>query len=523
MAPRAANLTGLRLTQFAWSYRFNLRWSIGSGRAFVPSIMGDTLRAPHKTPSLPPRPSSSRAPSIERLKILDAGHWHVPMVGRPSARLIAIRGRAGTGKSTIAANLAIAMANLRSRVVLIDLDLENPVQHKMLGINNRITGLRALLEDEIDTLEQALAPTRTKGLYLVSGEGMALRSQPANALQQHRLMEQIWELDADVIIADVGSTSATDLVDLFALGAMRIVVSVADPTSLRRTYNLFKEHVIREIEHVAGGTPEGAMLLAGLAHPFPPMMEALLESFSARPDLRTSIDQSLAAFGGRLIGNRVRSSDESDLMHAATRLMKDYLGISIPLMGSVEVSHALDGAQTMGRPLLMTSGVDRNVRLFHSMAEQILVDDSTSDSARCVLRAPSDYAQIQCASPLSPRHEDHDGSPLPASLGRYLRRHPRFQVDWHGTYVSADGRKYPVRIFDISQSGASISEVPDLEAKQTGHLIFEQLPEQPQLATVVVEANRPFGHAGLQFPGDAQATIDVVTVAANRARRLATL
>ena len=371
----------------------------------------------------------TRSASVDRLKILDPGRWHAPMPGRPHARLIAIRGRAGTGKSTVAANLAIAMARLRSRVVLIDLDVDHPVQHTLFGVSTPVAGLRALLDHEIESLEEGLTPTAVRNLYVVSAEGMAKGSTPADARQQHRLMEQIWELDADVILADVGSNSATDVVDLFALGALRVMVSAPDPLSIRRTYNLFKEHVIREIDHVAGGSPEGALVMAGLAHPFPAKMRELLDNAATKPNIRAAIEQTLSDFGGRLIGNHVRNSDESDLMHAASRLIADYLGICIPLLGSIEVSHGLRALSARSRPLLLGAGIDRNVRLFHDMAEQLLVDGAGSGVARCVIRPEVSASQIRCAAPGALRSEDHDGSPLPASLGVYMRRFPRFEVD----------------------------------------------------------------------------------------------
>ena len=150
-----------------------------------------------------------------------------------------MRGRAGVGKSTIAANLAIALAGLRSRVVLIDLDLRHPTQHELFGIASPISGLKALLHEQIETMEQALMPTMVRNLHLVSGEGIAADSGHAEVEQQHRLLSQIWELDADVVVADVGTDAGGDLVDLFEMGAMRLVIAAGDPLSIRRAYNVF--------------------------------------------------------------------------------------------------------------------------------------------------------------------------------------------------------------------------------------------------------------------------------------------
>jgi succinoglycan biosynthesis transport protein ExoP len=42
----------------------------------------------------------------------------------------------GDGKTTVASNLSIAMAEIRQKVVLIDGDLRRPRLHKVFGISN---------------------------------------------------------------------------------------------------------------------------------------------------------------------------------------------------------------------------------------------------------------------------------------------------------------------------------------------------------------------------------------------------
>jgi MinD-like ATPase involved in chromosome partitioning or flagellar assembly len=439
-----------------------------------------------------------RASSLSRLTVLGAGRWHAPLGGRPGARFIAVRGRGGAGKSTVAANLAIAMAGLRSRVVLLDLDFRNPSQHQLFGITAPVSGLKALLHEQIDTIEQALTPTTVRNLYLVSAEGTSSTSGSAKVEQQHRLLNQIWELDADVVIADVGTDAdEVEFVDFFELGALRLVVSAADPRSIRRAYNCFKEPVVREIEHVVGGTAEGARLLAALASPDARPMNELLGALANKPNARAALEQALSAFGGRLVGNRARNSDEADLIHAASRLIAEYLGIAVPVLGVVESSVQVDATRISGRPLLLGSGIDRNVRLFHSMAEQLLMDAMETEAPRCVARPPLPPGMaISASSPLS---EDADGPPLPASLGSYMRRHPRHPVDWHALFRSASGRETPVRVFEVSLSGASIEALPGLDVGDHGRLVFPQIADRPRVAVTVLDARRPLGRAGLRF------------------------
>jgi MinD-like ATPase involved in chromosome partitioning or flagellar assembly len=463
--------------------------------------MNDLARVRFDQSSAPPK----RAGALGRLTVLGASRWHTPVAERPGARFIAVRGRDGVGKSTVAANLAVALAGLRSRVILIDLDLRHPTQHELFGIADPVPGLQALMREQIDTMEEALTPTAVRNLYLVSGKGFGADTGSAGVDQQHRLLSQIWELNADVVIADVGTDAGGDLVDLFEMGAIRLVVSGPDARSIRRAYNFFKEQVVREVEHIAGGTVEGAMLVAALNSDDdakPMSMSDLLVHINGRPNIRAALEQGLQAFAGRLVGNRIRNSAEADLVHALSRLVANYLGISVPVLGGLESSLQIGATRASGRPLLLGSGIDRNVRLFHAMAEQLLMDAEETEAPRCINRPPPSPANSVPPSTPAGVVSDPDGDSLPASLGSYMRRHPRHPVDWHAVYQSDSGRETPVRVFEISLSGASIAALPGLDVGDTGRLAFTQIAGQPRVRVTVMDARRPLGRAGLRFMDD---------------------
>ena len=59
---------------------------------------------------------------------------------QPGRKLIAIgSGKGGVGKSTLAANLAIALARSGKKVGLIDADIYGPSQPKLLGSDDKPT------------------------------------------------------------------------------------------------------------------------------------------------------------------------------------------------------------------------------------------------------------------------------------------------------------------------------------------------------------------------------------------------
>jgi capsular exopolysaccharide synthesis family protein len=106
----------------------------------------------------------------------------------------------GEGKSTIVANLAMAMAQSQRNVVVVDADLRSPKQHTLFGVSNR-TGLTTLLQQKA-TLPDALRQTKVPGVWVLPSGPIAADS--AAMLDGPQLSTVIDELKqhADLILFD---------------------------------------------------------------------------------------------------------------------------------------------------------------------------------------------------------------------------------------------------------------------------------------------------------------------------------
>jgi polysaccharide biosynthesis transport protein len=76
----------------------------------------------------------------------------------------------GEGKTTIVSNLAIALAEIRRRVLIIDADLRRPRMHDVFGLSNE-RGLGSLLQEELteESLELLIQETKVHGLHVLTG------------------------------------------------------------------------------------------------------------------------------------------------------------------------------------------------------------------------------------------------------------------------------------------------------------------------------------------------------------------
>ena len=80
-------------------------------------------------------------------------------------------GKGGVGKSVVAANLGVAIADLGFRTVIIDADLGAANQHTLFGIDRPGQSLQAFLDKDVRSLEEIASPTGAPRLFLVPGIG----------------------------------------------------------------------------------------------------------------------------------------------------------------------------------------------------------------------------------------------------------------------------------------------------------------------------------------------------------------
>ena len=106
----------------------------------------------------------------------------------------------GDGKTTIAANLALAMAQSGKNILLVDADLRRPTVHQLFGVSNEI-GLASILTGEIDS-PNAIRETIVPGLSLLTSGGTP--DNPAELLASSRFHELLGRLrkDYDFVLVD---------------------------------------------------------------------------------------------------------------------------------------------------------------------------------------------------------------------------------------------------------------------------------------------------------------------------------
>ncbi len=148
--------------------------------------------------------------------------------------------RGGTGKSTIASNLAVQLATLGKRVLVIDSDTRSPGIHALFGLTPESLGStftdyllgHARIEDTIkDVSEQLKMPNGTLSVIpssIILGDIATNLSSRRNFNKMRRAIEYVVDsTDVDIILVDTHPGVNEDMLLTAALGD--VVLSVIRP------------------------------------------------------------------------------------------------------------------------------------------------------------------------------------------------------------------------------------------------------------------------------------------------------
>lgn len=178
----------------------------------------------------------------------------------------------GEGKTTVCANLALALAGAGLRVVAVDVDLRHPSLHTWLGAHNEV-GLSDVLLQRAD-LETALqfipSEGRGQGLYLLpSGRPVEDVTELLGSRRTARVLDSLAS-QADVLLLDtppVLPVADTLVIGRMAAGAVLVVASRSTSlTSVERAKSVLTRNQTRILGVVLNKVQERD--LAGSAYGF---------------------------------------------------------------------------------------------------------------------------------------------------------------------------------------------------------------------------------------------------------------
>jgi len=412
---------------------------------------------------------------------------------RPAAaRILSVGGgKGGVGKSVIAANLAIYVARTGAKTILVDADLGAANLHTLFDLRRAGRTLNELFTHEIDSLGEAAVEVGVPNLRLIAGSSATAGAANLNHGQKLRLIRQLQALEADVVIIDVGAGISFNVVDLFNAADLRLLVITPQLTSVQNAYGFLKAAVFRVVRQIAGKSGwDAAFANAGETQKLP----GIIQSIRAKdPEVGAALDQVLATFGAQVIGNQVFDVTQRNTFYALSRMVQDFLGTPLPLLGTLRASRIIHDSVNQRRPFALGNLAEENGRVLSQIATDLLRADvgalraarqKLGDSPASAADAGDDAARSEPPIP-----------PLPSPLKEYTRLPPRYPVAWRAQ-VELEGARFSVGVEDVSLAGARLSEAGSLAIDRRCEIAFDGFAGRVPARVRYVEEN---DIAGVEF------------------------
>lgn len=328
-------------------------------------------------PALTVVPSPSPAPSGRSEKAKRRSH--IMAVGG---------GKGGVGKSLVTSSLAIALARHGRKVVVVDADLGGANLHTCLGLTTPARTLSDFINRRVPRIEDVILETGVKNLGLISGAHDHLTASNLKYFQKTRLLSKISQVDADIVLIDIGAGISFNIVDFFLVAQLGILVVVPEPSSIENAYRFLKmsfyRHLWRSLKaSPARGVVEQAMdqkNQSGIRTPFD-LLEAVeqLDEQSGR-----YLKEQALRFRPRLVVNQVRFADDEKLGQSMASVCRRHLGIDIEAIGAVSFDENVWRANRKRRPFMQDFPESLAGRALEDVARKILVGLSHPEDAATV-------------------------------------------------------------------------------------------------------------------------------------------
>jgi flagellar biosynthesis protein FlhG len=295
--------------------------------------------------------------------------------GKSHRRIIAVGGgKGGVGKSLLAANLGIYLAQLGKKVVLIDADLGGANLHTFLGVERPSVTLGNFFDKRVARIEDCIVETSVKGLGLVSGEGDPLWAANPRPATKNRLINQVRELDVDWLICDLPPGSGFIALDFFLVADVGLLVVNPEPTSVENTYRFIKSAFLRRLRDVRGLDGLGADRTSEGGIPAPLDLYQAARA-SGDDELAQRVLDEMQRFRPRVVVNQVRTRADLDLGPQLSSAGRRRFGVSLEDLGALETDDAVWQAVRKRRPLVVEFPESRIAKSIERIARKLLAPE----------------------------------------------------------------------------------------------------------------------------------------------------
>ena len=272
--------------------------------------------------------------------------------------VIAVGGaKGGIGKSIFAVNLAVLLASMGKKTVLVDLDLGGANVHLYLGELTLKGSINDFLHGTVPRFQDIAIRSRY-GPFFVGGDSSQLGVANITFAQKLKLLKAVKSMDADYVILDLGGDTTFNIIDFFLAADHGIVVTTCDPASYLEAYTFLKVALYRKINRIFGAEsvyPEKRdEALRDLLYEFTTPSNGSRENTirelftlikEKQPRHLSLVKEVVSSYHPRLVVNRVTGScNVNEVVERIKSVSKKMLSVNVNYIGSLPYQQEIEAS-----------------------------------------------------------------------------------------------------------------------------------------------------------------------------------
>lgn len=296
------------------------------------------------------------------------------MVNKSQVDIVAVVGpKGGVGKTSISANLAIALARQGKKVVAVDLDLGASNLNTFLGIRNAKYTLDDFVLNKVNRLQDIVLEVNTEGRATLDIEkgldkiGFICGGNIPGIANLHyskkmKLMRNLSMLECDFVLLDLGAGASYNVIDFVLVSHKSLLVTTPEVPSILNAYSFLKTLVFRRLNMAFKELNNQQLLdLLEKARDIDknPHLKKMSDFIQAVEDIEGGIEASrlireiLPSLRPAMVLNRIKNIKDEKACTAIGNLMREYLGIECSKIFHVHEDASVGYAIAKMKPVMI--------------------------------------------------------------------------------------------------------------------------------------------------------------------------
>lgn len=299
--------------------------------------------------------------------------------GLGARRIIAIcASKGGCGASMIATNLAVFLAQIGKRVVLVDANMPEAGLHVWIGARYPARTITDVLRRRVSSVADALSPTSITGLSLLAGS-LDLNGGFDLAYDDRQwFISQLRNIEADFVVVELPCGLHPFTLDLFGTAEVAIAVTTPTPDAIEATYRLISATHLSRLLANQNMDPVTESVLQGLrarSGKSPTSREIIASLRNAASPLAEEAERAASTFHPQFVVNKIRVKADQGLGESMVAATSRWIGVVPRLLGEVEWDDNVWLSLRRGNPLLIDFPQSRACRGLESVIRRLLSQD----------------------------------------------------------------------------------------------------------------------------------------------------